>query len=74
MNKKLKKIIYKFPIHLNNYIILESNPDLADNTYALYQTLLENKVNEKYKIFWFVDNKNLYKNINIKNVYFINSF
>lgn len=74
MKNFLKNIIYNFPIHLKNYIILESNPDLSDNTYALYETLLKNKVNEKYKIFWFVNDKNLYRHINIKNVYFINHF
>ena len=70
----IRKIIYNSPIHLRRYIILESNPDLADNTYALYKTLLKNKVNEKYKIFWFVYNKSLYEDINIKNVFFINFF
>lgn len=74
MNKNIKHIIYNFPIHLKKYIILESNPDLSDNTYALYNILLKNNVNEKYKIFWFVNDKNMYKNINIKNVYFINHF
>lgn len=76
MKKFLKNVIYKFPLHLNNYIILESNPDLADNTYSLYKTLLENNVNEKYKIFWFIDDKNAskFKNINIKNVHFIKAF
>jgi len=74
MNKKLKKIIYNFPIHLKKYIILESNPDLSDNTYALYKILLENKINEKYKIYWFVNDKNLYKDINLKNVYFISYY
>lgn len=74
MNRVFKKFIYNFPIHLKNYIILESNPDLSDNTYALYKELLKNKVNEKYKIFWFVDDNNKFKNIHIKNVHFINSF
>lgn len=74
MKKQIKDIIYKFPISLKNYIILESNPDLSDNTYALYETLLKNKINEKYKLFWFVNNKEKYKDINIKNVYFINYF
>jgi len=53
MKKVLKNIIYNFPIPLKRYIILESNPDLSDNTYALYKELLRNKVNDKYKIFWF---------------------
>ncbi len=74
MKKIIRKLIYNFPIHLKKYIILESNPDLTDNTYSLFKILLKNKVNEKYKLFWFVDDKNMYKNINIKNVYFINAF
>lgn len=74
MKKVLKNIIYNFPIPLKRYIILESNPDLSDNTYTLYKELLKNKVNDKYKIFWFVDDKDKFKNINIKNVYFINYF
>lgn len=74
MKKKIKKLLYNFPIPLKNYIILESNPDLSDNTYSLFKILLKNKVNDKYKLFWFVDNKNMYKNINIKNVYFITAY
>ena len=74
MKKLIKKIIYNLPIHLKKYIILESNPDLSDNTYSLYKTLLENRVNEKYRIFWFVNDRSLYKNISTKNVYFINAF
>ncbi len=74
MKKTLKKIIYNFPIHLKKYIILESNPDLSDNTYSLYLNLLKNKVNESYKIFWFVNDKTLYNNIHEKNVYFINHY
>ena len=71
---KFKSMVYNFPLHLKNYIILESNPDLSDNTYAIYKTLLKNKVNEKYKIFWFVDNNKTFKNINDKNVYFIHQY
>ncbi len=74
MKEKIKKIIYNLPIYLKNYIILESNPDLSDNTYSLYKMLLENNVNKKYKLFWFVYDKNMYKHIKIKNVYFINAF
>ena len=42
MKKMLKNLIYNLPIHLKDYIILESNPDLSDNTYALYKILLKN--------------------------------
>ena len=40
---------------LKNIIVLESSPDLADNTYAVYLELLKRKYNEKYKIYWFLN-------------------
>lgn len=74
MKKIIKKIIYNFPIPLSKSIILESNPDLSDNTYSLYKHLISNNINDKYKIYWFVDDKSHFKDINTKNVYFINAF
>lgn len=74
MKKTIKNIIYNLPIHTKNYIILESHPDLADNTCSLYEFMLKNRVNDKYKLFWFVKDKSMYKNIDEKNVYFINYF
>lgn len=40
---------------LKNIIILESIPDLADNTYALYQEMLRRGINKKYKLVWLLN-------------------
>ena len=51
---------------------MESNPDFTDNTKKVYEKLLENKVNEDYKIVWFVDDYKKFNHIKEKNVKFIN--
>ena len=45
-----------FPIK-GNYIILESEGDLSDNTYALFEYMLKHNYLDKYKFIWLVDNK-----------------
>lgn len=53
MKKLIKKIIKKlFPI--KKVILLESAPDLSDNTKAVYDELIRRGVNKKYKIVWLV--------------------
>lgn len=37
---------------LRKAILLESHPDLSDNTYALYEELLRRGYHKKYKIYW----------------------
>lgn len=64
----LKKLMDFVP--LKNKVILESNPDMADNTYYLYKKILEKGYNRKYKLIWLVNNPKEFNNINIKNVYF----
>ena len=32
--------------------VLESHPDLSDNTYALYEELLRRGYHKKYKLYW----------------------
>ncbi len=56
---------------MSKEIILESNPDLACNTYELYRYMINNGVNEKFKITWQVKEPDLYKNNAPYNVYFI---
>ena len=72
--KILKNIIYNLPIKflLRNYILFESNPDYMDNTYYVYKELLNQNYNNKYKFIWFVNNKEDFDYIKIKNVKFIN--
>ena len=65
----IKKIMSIFKI--KNIIIFESNADYSDNSRAFYEYLIEKKYNEKYKIYWFVNNKNNFKNKESKNVKFV---
>lgn len=37
---------------LQKAIVLESHPDLSDNTYALYEELLRRGCHKKYRIYW----------------------
>lgn len=41
---------------LKNQIVFESNPDFADNTFFLYQKMLESEYNKKYKMYWILNN------------------
>lgn len=61
-----------FPI--NNYlIVMESEPDLSDNTYALFHYMSRNNYLKKYKVVWLVENlesaKKSYHNVKFLNKY-----
>lgn len=75
LKKILKKIYYYLPIGflLKPIILLESNPDFCDNARGVYDRLIELGYNEKNKIVWFVQDKDVFKDINIKNVEFVNN-
>lgn len=72
MKKLIKSIISKiwgiFP--LSNTIVFESLNDLDCNSGAVFNYMIENNLNKKYKIIWLVQDKNKVKNIKIKNVTF----
>lgn len=63
----IKRVAVLLP--LKNYIIFESNPDFADNTFEVYQKMLELELNNQYKFFWFLNGTNEYELPN--NVYII---
>lgn len=63
---------YNFNIPLKKIILFESKPDYSDNTYAVYQEMLKEKLNKDFKFVWIVNDKSKYKDIKIKNVKFIN--
>ncbi len=42
---------------LKKLIVLESSPDLSDNTYMLYLKLIEKGYNKKYKFVWILNQK-----------------
>ncbi len=50
LKRMLLKIFRLFP--LRNMIVLESHPDLSDNSFALYEELIRRGINKRYKIYW----------------------
>lgn len=73
IKEKIKKIIYQlnYKFLMKNIILMESNPDLSDNTYAIFEKLIEKNVNNKYQIIWYVqkDDESYPK---IRNVKYLN--
>ena len=67
----LNKVCSFLPV--NNEIILESHPDLACNTWALFQYMLRKGLNEKLKLTWMVGDvlKHAKRFKDINNVSFI---
>lgn len=66
----MKKVLIRFiGLFMNSKkIVLESIPDVGDNTGAFYNYLIDNKYNERYKIIWRVNEPQKHKNY--KNVKF----
>lgn len=60
----------KIKLFMRNTILMESNPDFSDNSRAVFEELIKKNINEKYKIIWFVQNTEKFKDINIHNVFF----
>lgn len=54
-----------------NIICFESHSDFCDSSKALYELCISKKLNLKYRLIWFVDNRENFKNYKIKNVKFI---
>lgn len=73
IKEKIKKRIYNmnYKPFMKNMILMESNPDLEDNTGALYKEMLKRNINESIEIVWMVHSDKFSKN-KIKNVKFIN--
>ena len=51
-----------------NIIVLESKPELSDNTYEIFKYFIRGNINKRYHIYWLVDNydyneKNLGENV-----------
>ncbi len=66
---KLKNIIIQLAncLPLKKCILLESCPDLSDNTKSVFDEMMLRNLNSKYKIVWYVDKKSKsfpnYKNV-----------
>lgn len=50
------RVCRKIRIPTKNIILLESHPDYSDNTFALFEKMIEHKINRKYKIVWMLHN------------------
>lgn len=68
--RNIKESIKKSLFRIKNIIILESSPDFADNTKALFDNMIEQGINKKYKLVWLV-NKTEKPKTNIKNVKYV---
>ena len=61
MKNKIKDIICVMIMQiakrlpLKNLIVFESNPDFSDNTFEVYQKMIELKYNQKYKMYWMLN-------------------
>lgn len=66
MNKFLS-----FKVNPKNVIILESHPDLSGNSLEVFEKLIDEKINDRYKIYWIVKERKKYPQLNIKNVNFL---
>lgn len=66
----IKKIILSF-IPLKKIMLLESNPNVSDNTKAVFDEMISRGLNKKYKMIWVVNGEYLPKT-EIKNVFYVN--
>lgn len=57
--------------HTEKSIVFESNPDLACNSYAVFRYMLQERVNEEYKLIWLVRDTSKYIGFPSNNVFFI---
>lgn len=70
--RKTAEKIFQSKWYPNKRILLESKPDMGCQTYPVFQYMLKEGLNEKYKLIWLVSNKDEYKDVHIKNVKFLN--
>ena len=73
INKMLIKRWQKKPID-DSLIVFESEGDMSDNAYALYNYLRNNGYLKKYKAVWLVDDINKYRNCSFGNTEFFKKF
>lgn len=70
---KVLSLINRSVKHDNHSIMLYTNLGLRDNIGALFEYLIENNYNAKYKIICSTNDNKRYSNINITNVKFVNN-
>ncbi len=69
--KKLAEKVFQSNWYPNKKILLESVPDMGSQTFPVYNYMIEQGLNKKYKIIWMVNNPKEFKDIKTNNVKFI---
>ncbi len=65
----------KFSLPLKDYIVFECESDMDDNPRAVYEYMVKNNYNAKYRLIWLVKNVDFCKkNYSQKNVVFLSRF
>lgn len=64
-----EKVFRKMP--LGDIIIFESVPDLSDSTNCVFEEMINRKLNDKYKMIWWINNDGTTSHKKIKNVKYI---
>ena len=70
--RKLAEKIFQSNWYPNKKILLESVPDMSCQTYPVFEYMLKQGLNKKYKLIWLVGDKKDFKDVHIKNVKFMN--
>lgn len=68
--QKIKRKIKK-RLPLSNYIVFESKPELACNSYPVFKYMIDHGWNKKYKLIWLVADSTKYHDLKIHHVRFI---
>lgn len=71
LKRCVRKLYQNPPPVKENQLVFLSSPDFSDNGRAFFEYLVENGYNNRYSIFWLVDDPEKYKHIKYKNVKFI---
>lgn len=56
---------------IRDIMVFESHSDFCDNSRALFEKIIEKELNNKYKIYWLVEEVEKFRDKNIKNVKFL---
>lgn len=70
--RKTAQAILQSKLYPNKKILLESIPDMGSQTLPVFNYMIQQGLNQKYKIIWLVSDKNEFEDIKIKNVKFMN--
>lgn len=70
--RKVAEAVFQSRWYPNKKILIESIPDRSCQSEPVFQYMLKEGLNKKYKLIWLVTDKSDYKDVHIKNVKFVN--